>query len=171
LFDDKSVYPIRGHLLFVEGGKFPPLKNGRSFSYNYKPPDNEYQYDVYFFPRCGAPSIAPLGWLLGGSREEADVDRGYPWKFPPLTCELRGGFPAPIYDINRKILLSLTGNDIGGFRSFSYLGYRPARKGGVRLELIEDSGVPIVHNYGHGGGGVALSWGCAEKVRRLLELT
>lgn len=27
----------------------------------------------------------------------------------------------------------------------------------------------IVHNYGHGGAGVTLSWGCAEQVQRLLD--
>ena len=69
----------------------------------------------------------------------------------------------------RKILLSLTGIDIASLSQTTYGGYRPARKGGVRLEVQQDGGMPIVHNYGHGGGGVALSWGSAHKVRKLLE--
>jgi D-amino-acid oxidase len=41
-------------------------------------------------------------------------------------------------------------------------GLRPFRRSGfsVRTESIGDK--PIIHNYGHGGGGVSLSWGCAH---------
>ena len=27
----------------------------------------------------------------------------------------------------------------------------------------------IVHNYGHGGAGITLSWGCAAKVRDIVQ--
>lgn len=43
-------------------------------------------------------------------------------------------------------------------------GLRPARER-VRLETETlPSGKPVVHNYGHGGAGVTLSWGCALDV-------
>ena len=32
-----------------------------------------------------------------------------------------------------------------------------------------ESGKFIVHNYGHGGAGITLSWGCAAKVRGLVD--
>lgn len=48
-------------------------------------------------------------------------------------------------------------------------GLRPARRGGVRLEADDRSlpGTLLVHNYGHGGAGVTLSWGCAAAAAEL----
>ena len=45
------------------------------------------------------------------------------------------------------------------------VGLRPFRKSGVRLERdrLRD-GRTVIHNYGHGGSGFTLSWGCAEQV-------
>ena len=45
------------------------------------------------------------------------------------------------------------------------VGLRPFRKSGVRLEPnhLRD-GRTVVHNYGHGGSGFTLSWGCAKEV-------
>jgi D-amino-acid oxidase len=45
------------------------------------------------------------------------------------------------------------------------VGLRPFRKSGVRLErdqLLD--GRTVIHNYGHGGSGFTLSWGCAREV-------
>ena len=45
------------------------------------------------------------------------------------------------------------------------VGLRPFRKSGVRLERDQLSdGRTVIHNYGHGGAGFTLSWGCAEEV-------
>ena len=44
------------------------------------------------------------------------------------------------------------------------IGLRPGRSE-VRLERDGD----IVHNYGHGGAGFTVSWGCADDVVRLVE--
>jgi D-amino-acid oxidase len=46
------------------------------------------------------------------------------------------------------------------------VGIRPCRST-VRLELEHEDGTRIVHNYGHGGAGVTLSWGCADEVASL----
>ena len=43
------------------------------------------------------------------------------------------------------------------------VGLRPARSE-VRLETEQVSGKTIIHNYGHGGAGYTLSWGCASDV-------
>jgi len=44
-------------------------------------------------------------------------------------------------------------------------GVRPYRETTFRLELDRTGPKPIVHNYGHGGAGITMSWGCADVVR------
>ena len=46
------------------------------------------------------------------------------------------------------------------------VGLRPLRTSGVRLErdnVTVATGVPVIHNYGHGGSGITLHWGCAQE--------
>jgi D-amino-acid oxidase len=47
------------------------------------------------------------------------------------------------------------------------VGLRPGRPE-IRLER-EDGVIPRIHNYGHGGSGITLSWGCAEETLRLVQ--
>ena len=47
------------------------------------------------------------------------------------------------------------------------MGARPTLPA-VRVETEHHAdGTKVIHNYGHGGAGVTLSWGCAEAVREL----
>jgi D-amino-acid oxidase len=47
-------------------------------------------------------------------------------------------------------------------------GYRPVRDL-IRVEATVLGGRPVIHNYGHGGGGVTVSWGCAREVATMVE--
>jgi D-amino-acid oxidase len=49
-----------------------------------------------------------------------------------------------------------------------YVGLRPARSE-IRLEAEDYSGKTVIHNYGHGGAGFTLSWGCAQDVVAIVE--
>jgi D-amino-acid oxidase len=50
------------------------------------------------------------------------------------------------------------------------VGLRPFRRSGVRLEQTQlPDGRPVIHNYGHGGSGFTLSWGCADAVLRIAQ--
>ncbi|MEU5891480.1 FAD-dependent oxidoreductase [Streptomyces sp. NPDC047461] len=58
--------------------------------------------------------------------------------------------------------------EIAGARVLGHrVGLRPVRDA-VRLERVPlPDGRALVHNYGHGGGGVTVAWGCAEEAAGL----
>ncbi|CAH0587891.1 unnamed protein product [Chrysodeixis includens] len=49
-----------------------------------------------------------------------------------------------------------------------WVGLRPGRNA-IRLEPEERNGKLYIHNYGHGGGGLTLFWGCGKAVLQILE--
>jgi D-amino-acid oxidase len=51
----------------------------------------------------------------------------------------------------------------GARRIRDMVGLRPGRTGGIRLERDAE----VIHNYGHGGAGMTLSWGCADEAAAL----
>lgn len=49
------------------------------------------------------------------------------------------------------------------------VGLRPGRDE-IRLEIdLSNEGGPVIHNYGHGGGGYTVAWGCASEVAELVN--
>jgi D-amino-acid oxidase len=51
------------------------------------------------------------------------------------------------------------------------VGLRPYRKSGFRVAAEAFGDKTIVHNYGHGGGGMSLSWGSADLAAKLALAT
>jgi len=178
LFHDPEPLRIsRGHLIHVADAPILKPENGIIPSYNYTPGQNIYSNsegeatDVYFYPRSN-------GWIIGGSRQKNVLNEKESWK-EPGSCELitinNIKLPRQIYDLNRKIIRETYGIDIDKFSLlYPKVGYRYLRKfegNGLRLDTTEEYGKKIFHNYGHGGAGVTLSWGCAlDIVRRLNHL-
>jgi D-amino-acid oxidase len=73
-----------------------------------------------------------------------------------------GSLSRSIYERCRKVLKTLPP------MVTAMAGIRPIRFE-VRLELERVNGTPVVHNYGHGGAGFTVSWGCAREVLRKLD--
>lgn len=65
---------------------------------------------------------------------------------------------------NKRILPELTLESVKA----TYAGLRPYRKDGIRVEAEERGSFRIIHNYGHGGSGVTLSWGSAHEAIKLI---
>jgi len=100
--------------------------------------------------------IVPHGTycILGGTADDNDWNL----EVDPKTSE-------EIFRKCRELDPRLNEAEILGER----VGLRPGRTE-VRLEIERlPSDSVIIHNYGHGGAGFTLSWGCAEEVLRFAE--
>ena len=76
-----------------------------------------------------------------------------------------------LYHSNRTKIIKLPKPDLSkknyvGFNT----GLRPYRKGGIRIEIEKMDNKSIIHNYGHGGGGVSLFFGsCKQSIEKFEE--
>jgi D-amino-acid oxidase len=77
--------------------------------------------------------------------------------------------PAPDPAVARAIVQrcaeipEVAGAEVLGQRA----GFRPGRRS-IRVERVDLGDRQLIHNYGQGGAGVSVSWGCAEDVRALM---
>ncbi|MFJ6658068.1 FAD-dependent oxidoreductase [Streptomyces sp. NPDC091377] len=140
LVPDASVRPVRGQLVVVENpGIRTWLVSGDEAAGD--------GVKSYFFPQPGR-------LVLGGTAED-DV-----WSTEPD--------PAVAAEIVRRC--ARLRPEIAGARVLEHrVGLRPARDA-VRLERERlPDGRLLVHNYGHGGAGVTVAWGCAREAAALAE--
>jgi D-amino-acid oxidase len=109
---------------------------------------------------------------------DENEERPFTYIVPRLTdCILGGTTDANEWDVRPNpavaadIIRRCTELDpqIESCRVLEHLvGLRPARPA-IRLEAEPQStGKLIVHNYGHGGSGVTVSWGCADEVAAIV---
>ena len=100
---------------------------------------------TYFFPQ-------PDRLVLGGTTEDGD------WSLTPDPAVAAG-----IVERCAALRPEIAGARVLGHR----VGLRPVRDT-VRLEreLLLDGRV-LVHNYGHGGAGITVAWGCAREAAGL----
>ena len=140
LTHDPNIHSVKGHLVKV---KAPWLK----FFYHV-PLVGKDGKRTYIIPRDD-------GVILGGVGE-------YDCSTPEVDpYEIQG-----ILDRCWERVPSLSGAEV----LECWVGYRPVREGGVRLEVEHGSRSPmVIHCYGHGHFGISLHWGCAEEVGALVQ--
>ncbi|HEY5400423.1 MAG TPA: FAD-dependent oxidoreductase [Trebonia sp.] len=134
LVPDESVVPVRGQVVVVENP-------GISEFYIDHGADATPEY-VYAFPHGDVV-------ILGGTAEEGAFDLApRPEVSARIMRDCAAAFPA-----------------LRGARVITErVGLRPCRPE-VRLEAEALPGGRVLwHNYGHGGAGVTLSWGCAREL-------
>ena len=179
LFNDKSECLImRGSQLIVEGAPMVKDEDGMPLAYNYTPTREVYQRAdgrpeyLHFFPRED-------GWILGQTREPGRLDEDNNFigeevignRFKQDGCLI----PLAILHLNHEILYNWQGISVEERKTVARVGYRYYRdpeKTGVRLEVDSDlaaKDITLVHNYGHGGSGITMSWGCSAKAVSLME--
>ncbi|KAF9486248.1 D-amino-acid oxidase [Pholiota conissans] len=159
--EDKKMYPIRGQTVLIRA---PWVRFGRTETLGVGA-------STYIIPRRSSDVI------VGGTKVANDW---YPVSRPEITLDiLKRGLllcpelaPPEIRAIRGPRLEDVLPHVVG-----EGCGLRPAREGGIRLEVEWVDGepvhregkIPLVHNYGHGGYGYQSSWGCADKVLELLD--
>lgn len=177
LFEDTSEQILhRGHLLNLPGAPAVRDLQGNVISYNFSPGKEVYQsesgieQDVYCYSRKD-------GLVLGGSRQKGTFDSDGKWigeeSQDPVILVDNLKVPAQILELHSAILNHSFGYTLPPKSKMrSKVGYRFTRshEDGLRLEAEEVGNKLVIHNYGHGGAGVTLSWGCAHRVTELLKV-
>jgi D-amino-acid oxidase len=139
---DPSVSPVRGQVVIAKNPGLTEFFIGEG---------DETHELCYVFPHQDRV-------VLGGTEIPGD------WSLEPRPATAR------------RILADCAGIDprLGAARILEHrVGLRPARPQ-VRLESENaggdgrGTGRLVVHNYGHGGSGITLSWGCAREAARLV---
>lgn len=165
----------KGHLIYVPDA--PKLENadGETVSYNFTPGNDIYQtesgveQDVYCYPRKD-------GWILGGSRQKGTINEFGEWHGEnspsPFFESQSERYPEQILSLNCEIIKSTFGVDLKSYGGISpRMAYRFMGNGKdeLRIDSEERKNKLVIHNYGHGGAGVTLSWGCALKAAGLIQ--
>lgn len=146
LVEDDQMYAIRGHVVRVKAPWVVHHVEGLV---------EDHDLPAYIIPNRDTV-------ILGGTKVRGNEDT------TPREEDRQA-----ILDRCCKAMPSLAAAEIAG----EWVGLRPGREDGVRIGVehiqVENSSsmLPVIHNYGHGGSGLTLAWGCAGDVVELVKTT
>jgi D-amino-acid oxidase len=141
-----DMYPLRGAWIRVrnDGQTMPRITKGHWLSHD----ESESEQDIIYIVPKG-DNILLIGGLVEPDKWDLNIglENYEPVKDMLKRCvEFMPALKDAQIDFNEPVRV----------------GLRPFRRQNVRLEREPNTG--IIHNYGHGGAGVTLSWGCALSV-------
>jgi D-amino-acid oxidase len=169
LVGDDDVKPVIGHVIVSDWIEHESLYPRGATKESYPrivfltTGSYEHNYPFYLVPR-GSKGDGNADIVVGGTyHEEIQEMQDDAWdrqQFAHIEATLRRLFP----ELSQKL-----GIADGSEKSKIHLvrGRRPFRMSGPRVGWGTVAGRPVIHNYGHGGGGITLSWGCAMDVARI----
>jgi D-amino-acid oxidase len=146
----EQMYPLRGALVCAhnDGHSIPRINSAHCMA-----PDESTGGQNMVFIMPGSADCVVLGGLVEPGEWRTDVGLGDYAPIRDMVARCHDFLPV----LRHATLVS---------EPTVQVGLRPARSNGIRLD--HQCGTRTVHNVGHGGSGVTLSWGCAEEVVNLL---
>ncbi len=139
LTDDDKLYPVKGQYLVLDVADDAPKE--------YLGDDQHPEGMAYVIPRDGQI-------LVGGTEEANKSDLAFTVDRDAL---IRRASQFIDYDLTQL-------RELG-----TAVGLRPCRTDRRVRFGLDDCEPRIIHNYGHGGSGFSLAWGCAEDVAKLVR--
>lgn len=147
----EAMYPLRGALIRIknDGQRFPRITQAHCVPHDESSGGPGF---IFIVPRG-------TGMLVLGGLAEPDqwgLDIGL-HNYEPVRA---------MYERCIDFLPILRNSEIDAAEPVR-VGLRPFRQGNVRLDREKETS--IIHNFGHGGAGVTLSWGCAQEVAEMVR--
>ncbi|EMC91718.1 hypothetical protein BAUCODRAFT_302218 [Baudoinia panamericana UAMH 10762] len=146
--EDTTLYPARGQIVLV--------RNDPQVMASISGTDDGGDEATYIMHRAAGGGCI-LGGCLQKDNWESQVDPNLAIRIMKRCIEL---CPKLVPEGKGIEALSIIRHGVG---------LRPMRKGGPRVEREVIDGVPVVHNYGHGGYGYQTSYGAAQAAVALVE--
>nr|POE64903.1 lysophospholipase [Quercus suber] len=151
--EDESLYPARGQIALVR--RSPTAAPATMYSLSGT--DDADDETCYTMHRPGGG-----GTVLGGCLQRDCWDGEPDLELGARIVKRAVALDPGLLDAQNRVSVIRHG-----------VGLRPMRDAGPRIEREEvsyqGSSVAIVHNYGHGGYGYQMSYGCAQEAVRLIE--
>lgn len=151
LVADDSVFPVRGAYIRIinDGTRFPKINEAMSVMFD-GPDSNDM---VFIVPRNDNTLIVGGIGEMNATSLNVNLDNNQYLK--------------TMFEKDLKFCPDLKNGQFDSDYPIA-VGLRPFRMEYVRVER-ESENSRIVHNYGHGGSGYSMSFGCAEDVSDIVD--